>query len=74
MALTVTYKGYTIRGKALPVLESGEWLAEALVTFPHAAGSRAQRVPDLDDRSFITREDAEGYAVNLAMRWVDQQG
>lgn len=74
MALTVVYKGYTIQGRALPVLESGEWLAEAVVTFPRAAGSRAQRVPDPDDRSFLTREDAEGYAVNVAMRWVDRQG
>jgi len=45
MALTVVYKGYTIQGRALPVLESGEWLAEAVVTFPRAAGSREQRVP-----------------------------
>lgn len=74
MALTVVYKGYTIQGQALPVLESGEWLAEAVVTFPRAAGSRSQRLPDPDDRSFISREDAEGYAVNLAMRWVDRQG
>ncbi len=43
MALTVVYKGYTIQGQGLPVLESGEWLAE-------------------------------GYAVNLAMKWVDRQG
>lgn len=74
MGLTVRYKGYTIQGRALPVLESGEWLAEALVTLPSSAGSRVQRVTDPDDRSFITREDAEGYAVNLAMRWVDRQG
>jgi len=74
MALTVVYKGYTIQGQALPVLESGEWLAEAVVTFPRSAGARALRVPDLDDRSFINHEDAEGYAVNLAMRWVDRQG
>lgn len=38
MALTVMYKGYTIQGQGLPVL------------------------------------DAEGYAVNLAMKWVDRQG
>lgn len=74
MALTVVYKGYTIEGRALPVFESGEWLAEALVKFPRAVGTRAQRVLDPDDRSFVTREDAEGYAVNLAMRWVDRQG
>jgi len=74
MAVTVVYKGYTIQGRALPVLESGEWLAEAMVTLPRTTGARAQRVPDPDDRSFVTREDAEGYAVNLAMRWVDRQG
>lgn len=74
MALTVVYKGYTIQGQALPVPESDEWLAEAVVTFPRSAGARAQRVPDPDDRSFLTREDAEGYAVNLAMRWVDRLG
>jgi len=74
MPLTVVYKGFTIQGRAFPVLESGEWLAEAVVTFPRSAGSRAQRVPDPDDRSFLTREDAESYAVNLAMGWVDRQG
>jgi len=74
MGLTVVYKGYRIEGRALPVLESGEWLAEAMVTFPRSVGARAQRVLDPDDRSFVSREDAEGYAVNLAMRWVDRLG
>jgi hypothetical protein len=73
MALKVIYKGYTIQGRALPQLESGEWLAEASVVLPRETGAREQRVPDPDDRSFTTREDAEGYAVHLAMRWVDRQ-
>ncbi|MFQ5830708.1 MAG: hypothetical protein ACE5JD_16370 [Candidatus Methylomirabilia bacterium] len=74
MPLTVVYKGYTIRGRALPVLDFGEWLAEAVVAVIGSAGSRQRRVPDVDDRSFASREGAEGYAVNLAMRWVDRQG
>jgi hypothetical protein len=72
-AATVSYKGYTIHGLAFPVIESGEWLAEALVTLPRPAGARVQRVRDLDDRSFDNREDAEAYALNLGMRWVGRQ-
>ena len=73
MAQTVIYKGFAIQGRALPDLESGEWTAEAVVKRAQPAGSSEQRLPDPDDRSFASRADAEGYAINLAMRWVDRQ-
>ena len=45
MALTVIYKGFTIQGRALPDLESGEWTAEAVVKRAEPAGSSEQRLP-----------------------------
>lgn len=73
MARTVVYKGFTIQGQAVQDLETGEWLAEAVVTRSPLTGPLERRLPDPDDRSFGSREDAEGYAINLAMRWVDRQ-
>lgn len=73
MSPTVVYKGYTIQGRAIPISESGDWAAEAVIRLPGAAGGRQQHLADPDDRSFVSREDAEGYAIHLAMRWVDQR-
>jgi hypothetical protein len=72
MSPTVIYKGYTIQGRAIPLAESGDWVAEAMIRLPGAAGGRATQLTDPDDRTFTTREDAEGYAVQLAIRWVDR--
>jgi hypothetical protein len=74
---TVTYKGHQIRAVAIPVQESeeGAWAAHAVIRVPLPTGqSREQRLPDPDDRTFPTQEDAEGYAVQLGMRWVDRHG
>jgi hypothetical protein len=72
MSPTVVYKGFTIQGRAIPLADSGDWAAESVVQFPQASGGKAQQLPDPDDRTFITREDAEGYAIHLAIRFVDQ--
>ncbi len=76
MARTVTYKGHQIRAHAVLVPDSdeGDWAAQAVVRVPVPGGGREQRLPDPDDRIFATQEDAEGYAVHLAMRWVDRHG
>jgi len=72
VSATVVYKGYTIQGRAIPLAESGDWAAEAVIRFPGAAGGRQRQLTDPDDRTFISREDAEGYAISLAIRWVDR--
>jgi hypothetical protein len=74
MARTVTYKGHRIRAHAIFVAESeeGEWAAQATVGVPTAAGAREQPLHDPDDRVFPTEEEAEGYGIHLAMRWVDR--
>lgn len=70
---TVTYKGHQIRANAVPVAdaEEGEWAAHAVIRFPDP-GAREQPLRDPDDRLFATEEDAEIYAVHLAMRWIDR--
>jgi hypothetical protein len=72
----VTYKGHQIKAHAIPVAESedGEWAAHAVVRVPLPDGGREQPLGDPDDRTFPTAEDAEGYAVHIAMRWVDRHG
>jgi len=69
VARTVTYKGHQIRALAVPVIESeeGEWGAHAVIRVPLPDGGREQPLRDSDDRTFATQEDAEGYAVHLAM-------
>jgi hypothetical protein len=76
VARTVTYKGHQIHALAVPVGESedGEWAAQATVRIPRPGGGRDQPLQDPDDRTFAMPEDAEGYAVHLAMRWVDRHG
>ena len=75
MSRTVTYKGHQIRGQGIPVAdaEDGAWVAQAVVRVP-VSGGHQQPVRDPDDRTFATEEDAEGYAVHIAMRWVDRHG
>lgn len=74
VARTVTDKGHQIRAQAVPVTdpEEGEWAAHAVVRVPLPGGPRDQPLPDPDDRTFPTQEDAEGYAVHIAMHWVDR--
>jgi len=74
VARTVTYKGHRIDAHAVPVpdAEEGEWAAHAVIRVPGPGGSREQPLRDPDDRIFATAEDAEGYAVHLAIRWVDR--
>ncbi len=74
MARNVTYKGHQIKAHAIPVTDSeeGEWAAHAVIRVPLPGGGREQPLRDPDDRTFPTQEDAEGYAVHIAMRWVDQ--
>ena len=76
MARTVTYKGHQIKVQAVLVTdtEEGDWAAHAVVRVPLPGGHRDQPLPDPDDRTFPMAEDAEGYAVHLAMRWVDRHG
>ena len=76
MARTVTYKGHQIKAQAVFVTdtEEGDWAPHAVVRVPLPGGDRDQPLPDPDDRTFPTAEDAEGYAVHLAMRWVDRHG
>ena len=76
MARTVTYRGHQIQAQAIPVPDSdeGEWAAQAVIRVPSPGGGREQPLRDPDDRIFATEEDAEGYAVHLAMRWVDRHG
>ena len=76
MARTVTYKGHQIKAQAVLVTDSeeGDWAAHAVVRVSLPGGHRDQPLPDPDDRTFPTTEDAEGYAVHLAMRWVDRHG
>jgi hypothetical protein len=73
---TVTYKGHRIEAHAVPVgdSEEGDWAARATIRLPVPGGGREQALGDPDDRMFATQEDAEGYAVHLAMRWVDRHG
>jgi hypothetical protein len=73
---TVTYKGHQIRAHAILVdaSDDGEWAAQAVVRIPLPTGGREQPLRDPDDRIFPSQEDAEGYAVHLAMRWVDRHG
>jgi hypothetical protein len=74
MTRTVIYRGHQIKAHAVVVTDSeeDEWAAQAVVRIPLAEGHREQPLPDPDDRTFATQEDAEGYAVHLAMRWVDR--
>jgi hypothetical protein len=76
MARAVTYKGHQIRAHAIPVIESdeGEWAAQATVRLPAPPGAREQPLRDPDDGTFPTEEDAEGYGVHLAMRWIERHG
>jgi len=73
MTRTVTYKGHLIRVVAIPAADAEEWLAQAVIRLP-VPGWREQPLRDPDDRIFFTQEDAERYAVHLAMRWVDRHG
>lgn len=75
MSRTVTYKGHHIRAQAVPVADSeeGAWAAQAIIRPPTAAGVEHPLL-DPDDRTFGSEEDAEGYAVHLAMGWVDRHG
>lgn len=73
MAQTVTYKGHLIRVQAIPLADAEEWLAQAMIRLP-IPGGREQPLRDPDDRTFFSQEDAERYAVHLAMRWVDRHG
>ena len=70
MARSVTYKGHQIKAHAVLVTDSeeGDWAAHAVIHVPLAGGGREQPLGDPDDRTFPTPEDAEGYAVHLAMR------
>lgn len=74
VAQTVTYKGRRITAQAIPVPDSeeGEWAAQASVRIPYPSGEREQALHDPDDRTFATAEDAEGYALQLAIQWVDR--
>jgi hypothetical protein len=74
MTRTVMYKGHQIRAQAVVVTDSeeDEWAAHAVVRVPRADGHREQPLGDPDDRTFASQEDAEGYALHLAMRWVDR--
>lgn len=76
MLRTVTYKGHQIRAHAIPVTDSedGEWAAQAAIRLRLPGGGREQPLRDPDDRTFASQEDAEGYAVHIAMRWVDRHG
>jgi hypothetical protein len=74
MTRTVVYKGHHIKAHAVLVTDSeeGDWAAQAVIRVPLPGGHREQPLRDPDDRTFATQEDAEGYAVHLAMRWVDR--
>lgn len=76
MPRIVSYKGHRITAHAVPVVdaEDGEWAARAVVRVPLPGGGREQPLADPDDRIVPTQEDAEGYAVHLAMGWIDRHG
>lgn len=73
MARTVTYRRHLIRAQAIPLTDAEEWLAQAVIR-PPVPGAREQPLRDPDDRTFFSQEDAERYAVHLAMGWVDRHG
>ena len=74
MTRTVVYKGHQIKADAVFVTDSeeDEWTAQAVIRVPLPEGHRDQPLADPDDRTFPSQEDAEEYAVQLAMRWVDR--
>lgn len=76
MVRTITYKGHQIRPHAVPVSDSeeGEWEAQVTIRVSLLGDGREQPLRDPDDRTFATQEDAERYAVHIAMRWVDRHG
>ena len=76
VARTVSYKGHQITAQAVfvPESEDGEWAAQVVIRLPVPGNPREQPLRDPDDRIFATLEDAEGYAVHIAMRWVDRHG
>lgn len=76
MSRTVTYKGHQIRAHAIPLADSeeDEWAAHAAIRVPVPGGGREQPLRDPDDRTFASQEDAERYAVHIAMGWVDRHG
>jgi len=73
---TVSYKGHRIRALAIPVADSddGAWAAQAGIRVRIPGDGRDQPLRDSDDRTFATEEDAEAYAVHIAMRRVDRHG
>ena len=76
MSRAVVDKGHRIRAAAVQVgdAEDGTWVAEAMIRVPLQGGGRDQPLPDPDNRSFATEEDADSYAVHPAMRGVERHG
>jgi hypothetical protein len=69
---TVLYEGHQIRPVAVPVADADDdaRAARALIRVPTPGGAQDQPLRDLHDRTLVT----EGYAVHIAMRWVDRHG
>ena len=68
----IPYKGYLIRPDSR-ALKSGGWGPRALVVSPRGSRGAQQSIfPRAETRP--TLEQANQYAIELAKKWIDEQG
>jgi hypothetical protein len=63
------YKGHHIHSTARQLIESGRWVAHAVINW--TAGARKESRQLDVKRGFATEEDAEQAGLTFAKKWID---
>jgi hypothetical protein len=69
----VDYKGWIIEAQSYES-DGGRWRPKALVSFSEGGTIHQRLVPAPLDITFDTEKDAEIYAVQMAKKWIDDNG
>lgn len=74
MKNSVSYKNYVIRGESFQLAQNTGWIPRYSLTRPDA-DKKSNAAPlhyDRLDQVFCTEDEADGFALQEAVRWIDE--
>jgi hypothetical protein len=72
--LSIAYKNCLIRGESFQREKNGKWIPQYILT-RHNTGNQTKGFPSQQyqlNESFATEEQADDFALQRAMEWIDQ--
>lgn len=70
----ILYKGWTIRPKPYQLADSGKWCPKAEMDVVVRGVVHSQILEGPEGVEFNSEEEARKYSINMAMKWIDENG